>query len=108
MSTAQIIAAAHAMPRRDALLEEAPCAGKWDWTDLPDGSNRMRRDELARFMAPALALCLDCPFTRECLARVQPRESYYDGVAGGHLWRNGACVTAPGIGRPRHNVAGAA
>jgi hypothetical protein len=62
----------------------------------------MRRDELARFMAPALALCAECPFTRECLELVQPRESYYDGVAGGHLFRNGMCVTDVRLGRPRY------
>jgi len=37
----------------------------------------------------ALSYCDRCPVTRECEDLVRPRKSYYDGVAGGKIWREG-------------------
>lgn len=38
---------------------------------------------------PALRICDTCPVRSWCLATVDPARSYYDGVAGGHTWREG-------------------
>ncbi|KAF0650623.1 MULTISPECIES: WhiB family transcriptional regulator [Streptomyces] len=42
--------------------------------------------------APALAACGRCPVVRRCLEAVAPAESWFDGVSGGRLWRNGRPV----------------
>ena len=44
----------------------------------------------------ALSYCERCPVIQPCLDYVQPRRSYFDGVAGGRLWRNGN-ETEPGL-----------
>ncbi|MEU7566253.1 WhiB family transcriptional regulator [Streptomyces fradiae] len=41
---------------------------------------------------PALAACDRCPVVRRCLEAVAPAESWFDGVSGGRLWRNGRPV----------------
>ncbi|GAA1221532.1 hypothetical protein GCM10009665_09680 [Kitasatospora nipponensis] len=41
---------------------------------------------------PALGRCARCPVDRECLAVVEPAHSWFDGVCGGSLWRNGRAV----------------
>jgi WhiB family redox-sensing transcriptional regulator len=41
---------------------------------------------------PALGRCLRCPVARECRAAVAPEHSWFDGVCGGVLWRNGRVV----------------
>jgi hypothetical protein len=41
---------------------------------------------------PALAAlnhCAACPVTAECLEVVRPRHSWFTGVCGGHVWREG-------------------
>ncbi|MFZ5850530.1 MAG: WhiB family transcriptional regulator [Actinomycetota bacterium] len=40
----------------------------------------------------ALALCAACPVVDLCDYVVAPAESYFDGVAAGRVWRNGADV----------------
>ncbi|MDH6111174.1 WhiB family redox-sensing transcriptional regulator [Kitasatospora sp. MAP12-15] len=42
--------------------------------------------------APALGRCARCPVRRECLDAVDPGHSWFDGVCGGRLWRNGRVV----------------
>lgn len=37
----------------------------------------------------ALAICQNCPVREWCLNQVDPARSYYDGVAGGVVWREG-------------------
>ena len=37
----------------------------------------------------ALSLCARCPVKTECLMIVQPRTSYFDGVCGGFIFKNG-------------------
>lgn len=42
------------------------------------------------FMYPAaLAICEPCPVKLWCLRQVDPARSYFDGVAGGHVWYEG-------------------
>jgi hypothetical protein len=37
----------------------------------------------------ALAYCAVCPVRAWCLRQVQPASSYFDGIAGGHVWKEG-------------------
>ncbi|WP_439674963.1 WhiB family transcriptional regulator [Embleya sp. MST-111070] len=43
---------------------------------------------------PALAACTRCPVRTRCLAVVDPERTWFDGVSGGRLWRNGREVEA--------------
>jgi len=36
-----------------------------------------------------LTICQHCPFREQCIQRVQPRRSRFDGICGGHLWLDG-------------------
>lgn len=38
---------------------------------------------------PGLAYCRGCPFWENCDELVKPRQSHYDGIAAGKVWRNG-------------------
>ncbi|MEU6573314.1 WhiB family transcriptional regulator [Streptomyces sp. NPDC046805] len=40
----------------------------------------------------ALRACNKCPIRRECEAVVDPAHTWFDGVSGGRLWRNGRVV----------------
>jgi hypothetical protein len=42
----------------------------------------------------ALRICANCRFTDECIEWVRPNKSFFDGVAGGVVWRNGYRVRA--------------
>ncbi|MEX2985352.1 WhiB family transcriptional regulator [Streptomyces sp. C36] len=64
----------------------AACAG------LPDGAVFARRPKAA---LPALRACAVCPVRRYCLEAVAPQVSWFDGVSGGRLWRNGKEVPVP-------------
>lgn len=68
--------------------DSAACAG------LPSAVVFARR---AKDAAPALRACAACPVRRECEQAVAPAESWFDGVCGGRLWRNGrpAALTSP-------------
>ncbi|MEU6123575.1 WhiB family transcriptional regulator [Streptomyces sp. NPDC047123] len=44
--------------------------------------------------APVLRACNQCPIRRECEAIVDPSHTWFDGVSGGRLWRNGREVKA--------------
>lgn len=61
----------------------AACSG------LPPRTVFARREAEA---GPALAACERCPVVRRCLEVVAPAESWFDGVSGGRLWRNGRPV----------------
>ncbi|GAA2395794.1 hypothetical protein GCM10010420_21670 [Streptomyces glaucosporus] len=39
--------------------------------------------------ATVLRACNKCPIRRECEAVVDPERTWFDGVSGGRLWRNG-------------------
>ncbi|WP_327354614.1 WhiB family transcriptional regulator [Streptomyces sp. NBC_01304] len=41
-----------------------------------------------------LRACNQCPIRRECEAIVDPSHTWFDGVSGGRLWRNGREVKA--------------
>lgn len=40
----------------------------------------------------ALSYCDRCPVIPECEALIQPRRSYFDGVAAGRVWHNGKVI----------------
>ncbi|WP_167157648.1 WhiB family transcriptional regulator [Streptomyces sp. MBT27] len=72
---------AHPAARRSQdWRSHAACIG------LPDRAVFAREPEAAR---PALRACGICPVRRACLEAVAPRTSWFDGVSGGRLWRNG-------------------
>ncbi|MFI6644298.1 WhiB family transcriptional regulator [Streptomyces sp. NPDC050504] len=43
---------------------------------------------------PVLRACNQCPVRRQCEAVVDPTHTWFDGVSGGRLWRNGRAVTS--------------
>ncbi|MEU5685146.1 WhiB family transcriptional regulator [Streptomyces venezuelae] len=70
-------------PDRDEALDwrrDAACA------DLPQQYVFTRTPAEA---APVLRACNQCPIRRECEAIVDPSHTWFDGVSGGRLWRNG-------------------
>jgi hypothetical protein len=79
-------------PRREEPFDDAPCVGKWFIVDLPTDLRLSKRSAVIEHFAHALSLCASCPLTQACLERVAPRQSYYDGVAGGLVFRNGECI----------------
>ncbi|MDQ1037741.1 hypothetical protein QFZ75_004157 [Streptomyces sp. V3I8] len=42
---------------------------------------------------PVLRACGRCPIRKRCEAVVDPSHTWFDGVSGGRLWRNGREVT---------------
>ncbi|GGV26746.1 hypothetical protein GCM10010245_43920 [Streptomyces spectabilis] len=44
--------------------------------------------------AAVLRACNQCPIRKECEAVVDPGRTWFDGVSGGRLWRNGRAVAA--------------
>jgi hypothetical protein len=40
----------------------------------------------------ALSYCDRCPVITECHDLIQPRRSYFDGVAAGRVWHNGKVI----------------
>jgi WhiB family redox-sensing transcriptional regulator len=40
----------------------------------------------------ALSYCDRCPVVKECEEVVRPKRSYFDGVAAGKVWKDGARV----------------
>lgn len=36
-----------------------------------------------------LNICKECPVRSWCLNWVDPKRNFYDGIVGGHIWRNG-------------------
>ncbi len=82
------------LPRPEAWINDAPCAAGSPYDhDLPPEVGG-KRDMAARaLMYPrvtdALKRCSTCRYIAECLARVDPVESGYDGICGGILWVNG-------------------
>lgn len=83
-----------ALPASESWVTDVPCAGRWYMTD-PGMAAKTRTDSLIVACLPGLALCRECPFVARCLDRVKPAESWYDGVCGGHVWRNGKVVFTP-------------
>ncbi|MBB4948518.1 WhiB family redox-sensing transcriptional regulator [Kitasatospora gansuensis] len=67
----------------DAGRPDTPVAA---CTGLPGGTVFATRYAQA---LPALLACGRCPLRAECEAAVDPANSWFDGVCGGRLWRNG-------------------
>jgi WhiB family redox-sensing transcriptional regulator len=44
----------------------------------------------------ALSYCDRCPIIPQCEEYVRPKQSYYDGVVAGKVWKNGVSVE-PGL-----------
>ena len=63
-----------------SFIDQAPCRDCDPW--LFDKT----QIDLAQ---PALAYCQRCPFWEKCESLVEPQPSFYDGVCGGKVWRNG-------------------
>jgi hypothetical protein len=63
---------------------------KWIHSAACAGSDPIMFDH---YMYPqaiaALTICGTCKFTVECVEWVKPNKSFFDGVAGGVVWRNG-------------------
>ncbi|MEV7936579.1 hypothetical protein AB0O82_10590 [Kitasatospora sp. NPDC088264] len=77
--------------------DRAPCRG--DLRFAPADGPAASRFAMLADVFELLALCRDCPFRSECIARVAPSQSGFDGVCGGHLWLDGrAIASAHGIG----------
>lgn len=83
------------LPASEAWIDDAPCGGQWPLFDplpLLSPNQRLRNDTFIVASLPALEMCRSCPFTQQCLDRVDPQASYFDGVAAGRVWRNGKAV----------------
>lgn len=48
--------------------------------------------ETLKEAAPVLRACNQCPIRKECETVVDPAHTWFDGVSGGRLWRNGRAV----------------
>lgn len=64
-------------------LEDAECVSSdpvlWNAKTYPEAD-------------PALKICATCTKATACIEFVRPSKSYFDGVAGGVVWRNGYIV----------------
>ncbi|MFJ8022036.1 hypothetical protein [Streptomyces sp. NPDC096311] len=58
--------------------------------DLPEHSVFTRIPSEAE---PVLRACNQCPIRHECETVVDPAHTWFDGVSGGRLWRNGREVS---------------
>ncbi|NWF26940.1 WhiB family transcriptional regulator [Streptomyces sp. PKU-EA00015] len=76
--------------------------GELDWrraaacAQLPERSIFTRSRSEAE---PVLRACNQCPIRRECVTVVDPEHTWFDGVSGGRLWRNGREVPSAGSSR---------
>lgn len=61
--------------RRDAACADLP--QRFVFTKVPSEAE------------PVLRACNHCPIREECVAVVDPMRTWFDGVSGGRLWRNG-------------------
>ncbi|MBO0513368.1 WhiB family transcriptional regulator [Streptomyces beijiangensis] len=63
-----------------------------DWRRAAACANLPERSVFSRLRSeaePVLRACNQCPIKRECEAVVDPAHTWFDGVSGGRLWRNG-------------------
>ena len=71
---------------QNRLYAEAACVGKPPYLfDVTEYWNLI--SDLA------LNMCCICPVKEDCLIVVNPTESYYDGIAGGMIFKNGEIVS---------------
>ena len=74
------------------LTDNAACAGQTPYL--------FDEVEHNRYSEAALNICGTCKVAEECLLIVNPTNSYFDGVAGGIVFKNGVIVPKPQI-KPR-------
>ncbi|REE61467.1 hypothetical protein BX257_4046 [Streptomyces sp. 3212.3] len=73
--------------------ELAPCSGRGaDFVPAEDAWRTAQ--DLQVLCLPHLPTCGLCPFRAECIALIKPVQVFFDGIAGGRLWCNGAVVDA--------------
>lgn len=63
-----------------------------DWRRAAACANLPQRYVFTRNLSDAkhtLRACNQCPIRRQCEAVVDPAHTWFDGVSGGRLWRNG-------------------
>lgn len=83
------------------ILADASCQG----ADPSLFDNTHYREALE---SGALALCAGCAIPKICLEIVRPNRTWFDGVAGGHVWRNGHRVRADNTTREDRQAQGIA
>ncbi|MFE6186480.1 hypothetical protein ACFQ6U_18855 [Streptomyces sp. NPDC056465] len=72
-------------------MTRAPCQGD-SARFSPSDSVWKNQHDLVDLCSSALEVCAWCPFTKECVALVQPRYARFDGVCGGRIWCGGMVV----------------
>ena len=63
-----------------------------DWRREAACASLPQRSVFTRVLSeaqPVLRACNHCPIRKECEAVVDPAHTWFDGVSGGRLWRNG-------------------
>ncbi|MEV6547754.1 hypothetical protein AB0M57_03480 [Streptomyces sp. NPDC051597] len=69
-----------------------------DWRRAAACANLPQHSVFARVPSdaePVLRACNQCPIRTECEVVVDPAHTFFDGVSGGRLWRNGREVKRP-------------
>lgn len=80
------------IPKTPLTSDLSRSADELDWrraaacVNLPQHSVFTRVPSEAE---PVLRACNQCPIRRECEVVVDPAHTFFDGVSGGRLWRNG-------------------
>jgi hypothetical protein len=62
------------------FVSQAPCKDADPW---------LFDQNIIDLALPGLRYCQGCPFWQECDTLIEPRKSFYDGVAAGKIWKNG-------------------
>ncbi|WP_328938218.1 hypothetical protein OG288_23055 [Streptomyces tauricus] len=83
-------------PSVTATASATAAAKELDWRRGAACAHLSERSVFARLPAeaePVLHACGRCPIRKQCEAVVDPSHTWFDGVSGGRLWRNGREVT---------------
>lgn len=79
------------------FLSSAPCREADPWL--------FEQSEIDLAM-PGLNYCVGCNFWTECNEWVRPKNSYFDGVAAGKVWRNGRVLAKLDASSPHRLIVG--
>lgn len=91
-------------PKTPLTSDLSRSADDLDWRRAAACVNLPQRSVFARVPSeaePVLRACNHCPIRRECEAVVDPAHTFFDGVSGGRLWRNGREVKRTRAHAPR-------